>query len=131
MTSRRDYDVVLYGAGGFTGRQTVAYFTKHAPAGLRWAIAGPRLHTLEAARRDAGGSLNADAVLIANSTDQRAVDCGGFPDESAAEHGGALRALRHADRRRLRTVSHRLCRYHRGNGLGPRHHHALSRSRRC
>jgi short subunit dehydrogenase-like uncharacterized protein len=70
----RDYDVVLYGAGGFTGRQTVAYFTKHAPAGLRWAIAGPRFHTLEAARRDAGAPLGADDVFVANSNDQAAVD---------------------------------------------------------
>ena len=63
----RDYDVVLYGAGGFTGRQTVAYFAKHAPAGLRWAIAGPRLHTLEAARRDAGAPLGAGDVFVATA----------------------------------------------------------------
>ena len=36
----RDYDVLLYGASGFTGKQTVAYFARHAPASLRWAIAG-------------------------------------------------------------------------------------------
>jgi short subunit dehydrogenase-like uncharacterized protein len=74
VASPRDYDVVLYGAGGFTGRQTVAYFATHAPAGLRWAIAGPRLHTLEAARRDGGGAPASEDVLIANSNDQRAVD---------------------------------------------------------
>ena len=72
--SPRAYDVVLYGAGGFTGRQTVAYFAKHAPAGLRWAIAGPRLHTLEAARRDARAPLGDADVFVANSNDQRAVD---------------------------------------------------------
>jgi short subunit dehydrogenase-like uncharacterized protein len=36
----RDYDVVLYGAGGFTGKQTVAYFAQHAPENVRWALAG-------------------------------------------------------------------------------------------
>ena len=36
----REFDVILYGASGFTGRQTVAYFREHAPTGLRWAIAG-------------------------------------------------------------------------------------------
>ena len=36
----RDFDVVLYGATGFLGRQVVAYFTRHAPTALRWAIAG-------------------------------------------------------------------------------------------
>jgi short subunit dehydrogenase-like uncharacterized protein len=35
-----DFDVVLYGPGGFTGRQTVRYFLQYAPAKLRWAIAG-------------------------------------------------------------------------------------------
>jgi short subunit dehydrogenase-like uncharacterized protein len=77
MASRgsvRDYDVVLYGAGGFTGRQTVAYFTAHAPAGLRWAIAGPRRHTLEAARAAAGARLADADLIVAPSQDQSAVD---------------------------------------------------------
>ena len=29
-SSQRSYDVVLYGATGFVGRQTVAYFAEHA-----------------------------------------------------------------------------------------------------
>ncbi len=33
-------DVVLYGATGFTGRQTVEYFRDHAPGHIAWAIAG-------------------------------------------------------------------------------------------
>ena len=39
--SRRRHDVVLYGATGFVGRQTVAYFARHAGA-LRWALGGCR-----------------------------------------------------------------------------------------
>ena len=31
--STRAYDVILYGASGFTGRQTVAYFAAHVPEG--------------------------------------------------------------------------------------------------
>ena len=38
-TARRAYDVVLYGATGFVGRQTVAYFAEHAGK-LRWALGG-------------------------------------------------------------------------------------------
>jgi short subunit dehydrogenase-like uncharacterized protein len=72
--SDRDYDVLLYGAGGFTGRQTVAYFATHAPAGLRWAIAGPRRHTLEAARAAAGARLSDTDLIVAPSQDQAAVD---------------------------------------------------------
>lgn len=44
----REFDVVLYGATGFVGRQTVAYFGGNAPKGLRWAIAGRDGDKLEA-----------------------------------------------------------------------------------
>jgi short subunit dehydrogenase-like uncharacterized protein len=71
--SGRDYDVVLYGAGGFTGRQTVAYFTAHAASGLRWGIAGPRRHTLEAARGAAGARLADTDLMVAPSQDQAAI----------------------------------------------------------
>jgi short subunit dehydrogenase-like uncharacterized protein len=36
----REHDVVVFGATGFTGRLTAAYLARHAPAGLRWALAG-------------------------------------------------------------------------------------------
>src|SRR5271155_1246270 len=36
--SDRKYDLVLYGASGFTGRQTVEYCKQFAPAGFSWAI---------------------------------------------------------------------------------------------
>lgn len=72
--SDRDYDVLLYGAGGFTGRQSVAYFAAHAPARLRWAIAGPRRQTLEAARDAADAPLSDGDLVIAPSQDQAAVD---------------------------------------------------------
>jgi len=36
----RVYDIILYGATGFTGRQTVQYFHENAPQTLSWAIAG-------------------------------------------------------------------------------------------
>ncbi len=63
----RDFDIVLYGATGFTGRQTVAYFRKYAPADLRWAIAGRNKGKLEA--------LNAEVpVLVAGSSDQSEID---------------------------------------------------------
>src|SRR5215213_7446078 len=33
-------DIVLFGATGFTGGLTAEYLARHAPAGLRWALAG-------------------------------------------------------------------------------------------
>jgi short subunit dehydrogenase-like uncharacterized protein len=63
----RDFDVILYGATGFTGRQTVAYFQKYAPADLRWATAGRNKGKLEA--------HNAQVpVLVAGSQDQSEID---------------------------------------------------------
>ncbi|MGZ6744370.1 MAG: saccharopine dehydrogenase family protein, partial [Nocardioides sp.] len=36
----REFDVVLFGATGFTGQLTAEYLAAHAPTGLRWALAG-------------------------------------------------------------------------------------------
>lgn len=63
----REFDVILYGATGFTGRQTVAYFKKHAPPDLRWAVAGRNRAKLEAL--DAGVP-----VIAADSSDTEAID---------------------------------------------------------
>src|SRR5437762_2725514 len=70
----RDYDVVLYGASGFTGRQTIEYFAKHAPQGIRWAIAGRNRQKLETVRTQIGAPARAEDVLVADSRDQVAVD---------------------------------------------------------
>lgn len=43
----REYDVVIFGATGFTGGLTADYLARHAPAGLRWAIAGRDLSRLD------------------------------------------------------------------------------------
>lgn len=70
----RPLDVLLYGAGGFTGRQTVAYFSAHAPAGLRWGLAGRHRDKLEAARAAATGPSQPTEVLQADSRDAASVD---------------------------------------------------------
>jgi short subunit dehydrogenase-like uncharacterized protein len=63
----RDFEIILNGATGFTGRQTVEYFKQHAPANLTWAIAGRNQSRLSA--------LNANvAILIADASDQQAID---------------------------------------------------------
>jgi short subunit dehydrogenase-like uncharacterized protein len=51
--SERAYDVVLYGASGFVGKQTVQYFANHTSSeGVQWAIAGRNRQKLEAVRAD-------------------------------------------------------------------------------
>ncbi|XGV94521.1 MAG: trans-acting enoyl reductase family protein [Leptolyngbya sp. BL-A-14] len=70
--SERPYDVVLYGASGFVGKQTVQYFANHAaPNGVRWAIAGRNRQKLETVRDELGVQVD---VLIADSQDQQAID---------------------------------------------------------
>ncbi|RYU15590.1 saccharopine dehydrogenase family protein [Nocardioides iriomotensis] len=48
--SDRPYDLVLFGATGFTGGLTAEYLAGHAPDGCRWALAGRNQAKLEAVR---------------------------------------------------------------------------------
>lgn len=50
----RDYDLVLFGATGFTGRLVAEHLIDHAPDDLRWAIAGRRAGALDAVAADLG-----------------------------------------------------------------------------
>jgi len=62
----RAFDVVLWGATGFTGRLLAAAFAEGAPAGLRWALAGRDRTRLEALRTEIGAHVD---VVIADATD--------------------------------------------------------------
>jgi len=46
----REFDVVLFGATGFTGALTAEYLAANAPNGCRWAVAGRNPAKLEALR---------------------------------------------------------------------------------
>ncbi len=70
MPENRTYDVVLYGASGFVGRQTVAYFAKHAPASLQWAVAGRSQEKLNAVLHDLHVRV---PVIVANAQDAQAL----------------------------------------------------------
>jgi short subunit dehydrogenase-like uncharacterized protein len=71
----RKYDVVLYGASGFTGKQAIQYFAGHVRASeVRWAIAGRNPQALEAAKAQAGDDAKAIDILIADAHDQEALD---------------------------------------------------------
>ncbi|MCW2767329.1 MAG: Saccharopine dehydrogenase [Nocardioides sp.] len=66
MTGVRELDIVLVGGTGFTGRLTATYLAHHAPAGLRWALAGrslPKLESLRASLAEVEPGL-ADLELI-------------------------------------------------------------------
>jgi short subunit dehydrogenase-like uncharacterized protein len=50
MSDGREFDIVLFGATGFTGRLTAEYLALHAPSGCRWAVAGRSRERLMAVR---------------------------------------------------------------------------------
>ncbi|WP_018251922.1 saccharopine dehydrogenase family protein [Salinispora mooreana] len=50
MPPERTYDLVLFGATGFTGSLTAEYLARHAPPELRWALAGRNPDKLAAVR---------------------------------------------------------------------------------
>ncbi|MEU9435251.1 saccharopine dehydrogenase NADP-binding domain-containing protein [Streptomyces sp. NPDC048252] len=64
--SDRPYDIVLFGATGFVGTLTAEYLAAHAPADLRWAIAGRGQEKLERLRERLGGDVG---VLRADVSD--------------------------------------------------------------
>lgn len=44
----RQYDIVVFGATGLTGKLTAQYIAQNLPTDLRWAIAGRSAQALEA-----------------------------------------------------------------------------------
>ena len=76
MESSRQYDLVLFGATGFTGGLTAEYLAAHAPATMRWALVGRSRSKLDAVvARLAAASPEApkpDAV-VADAGDREAM----------------------------------------------------------
>ncbi len=73
-TASRTYDVVLYGATGFVGRQTAAYFANYQglPKGFQWAVAGRSESKLQAVLKECGA--NGAGILVAEAHDADAMD---------------------------------------------------------
>lgn len=47
MSTQREYDLILLGATGYTGKLTAQYIFKSLPLDLKWAIAGRNKQKLE------------------------------------------------------------------------------------
>jgi len=76
MEVGRQYDVVLFGATGFTGGLAADYLAAHAPGELRWALAGRNRSKLDAvAARLASRASEAPKpdVLVADAADRAAL----------------------------------------------------------
>ncbi|MCP9949348.1 saccharopine dehydrogenase family protein [Actinomadura madurae] len=77
MTAARPYDIVLFGATGFTGALTAEYLAAHAGPGTRWALAGRNRAKLIAVR-DRLAKLDAACadlpLLHADTTDAASIE---------------------------------------------------------
>ena len=72
MALLRDFDIVLFGATGFTGELTARHLASRIPADARWALAGRNKEKLEAVRDRLAQDLPELAdlpLLIADSGD--------------------------------------------------------------
>ena len=75
-TGTREFDLVLFGATGFTGRLVAEYLVKKRPA-LRWALAGRSLGKLERVRDELSAlepSAKGLPLVAADSMDRAAMD---------------------------------------------------------
>lgn len=66
----KDFDVIVYGATGFTGRLVAEYLAQTYPTGVRWAMAGRSLSKLEEVRAEMG--IAADVPLVTANADDPA-----------------------------------------------------------
>jgi len=76
MDGSRPYDLVLFGATGFTGGLTADYLAAHGPAEMRWALVGRNRSKLEAVvARLAAASPQAPApeIVVADAGDAEAM----------------------------------------------------------
>src|ERR1700761_8924439 len=76
MSGEREYDLVLFGATGFTGGLTADYLAAHGPPNLRWALAGRsrgKLEAVAARLAAARSSVPPPALLEADAADAPAL----------------------------------------------------------
>jgi len=74
LSTNRKFDVVVYGATGFTGSLVAEYFAKeYSATNLKWAIAGRSQSKLQSLKQKLNLGPNVD-VLVADAADQKSLD---------------------------------------------------------
>ena len=110
----RPYDIVLFGATGFTGALTAEYLAANAGPQTRWALAGRNQAKLDELAARLGGDPE---TLTADVTDPASLRRVAESARVRHHHRRALHPLRRAAGRRLRGGGHRLRRPHRRAGV--------------
>lgn len=71
MVGEREFDIIIFGVSGFTGRLVAEYkHAVHSPRGIKWAMAGRDLKKLTAVRDEMG--LPSNISLVAADTSDAA-----------------------------------------------------------
>ncbi len=70
----KKYDLILFGATGFTGTQTLKHLARHVPKNFKWAIGGRNKEKLEALLPLCEEAASQPAIAIAESADAKGVD---------------------------------------------------------
>lgn len=112
------FDVVVYGASGFTGRLVAEYLAAHYGPGsnLKWAMAGRSRDKL-AAVRDEIGRTEGHAADRSRRERSRVAQGACRPDQGGSHNRRPLSALRVRAGRGLRRIRHRLSRSLRRAGM--------------
>lgn len=72
-STERRFDIVLWGASGFTGRLVAQYLFDHGPKNLRWALAGRNKSKLETIRTALGENADSIPILLGDSGDRESL----------------------------------------------------------
>ncbi len=71
MSEGREFEVVVYGASGFTGRLVAEYLQREYGANAAWAMAGRDQTKLEAIRSEIGASA---PIVVASASDRASLE---------------------------------------------------------
>jgi short subunit dehydrogenase-like uncharacterized protein len=74
IVATKKFDLILFGATGFTGTQTLKHLALHVPKNFKWAIGGRNKEKLEALLPLCEDAASQPSVAIADSTDAKSVD---------------------------------------------------------
>jgi short subunit dehydrogenase-like uncharacterized protein len=72
MSGSREFDVIVYGATGYTGRLVADYLAKNYQGDLKWAMAGRSADKLAAVRDEIGAPADTPLV-VANADDAASI----------------------------------------------------------
>ena len=109
--SSSKFDIVVYGATGFTGQLVAEYLAAHykGDASLKWAMAGRSKDKL-ASVRDAIGAPADTPLIVADASRSGVAEGDGRSDKIRDQHGRPVSVLRQRTACGLRGLGHRLFR---------------------